>query len=524
MQNMNKKNLLIALLLVPVAASAGVMLQNGNFYITYQDITLEAGPHKLALARTYNSFASQIGWFGAGWGSQFETRLIAMPDGTAAIHENGNGGINYYRPAGKVDVAAGVEQILQAAVQREHLAPEAAASLRGKLAADEELRMRKVKDYGMQAELAAGSELSSDQCVGARLLRVADGYKRRNCYGGDDYFDLQGRMTRHEEDDGYQIRASYAGARPETISDSAGNTIKLAWTASGRLQDASTNGKHHLIYSYSGKNELVKSNDVNGNQYVYDYDSNQNLTRITYIDQSTMRIEYVSPESGRVSSVTDRHGEQVRYEYRSDPADPQHTWTKVTTLSAAGKQLVSNYEFQNERTVTGEERTRPVAISNSNDLRAIAYDDQGRVVRKTNASGGVIEFVYHPRSGKLILVVSKGLTTAFYYDGDGKLTSARNTAGQRIDLDYANTSSIQRIVETDSREKLRRELTFKYNDNEKPVEITMAGKGKIVVEYDDKGEILHVRSDQGQEMAMQVVAVFQNLMEVVRVAGARFSM
>ena len=524
MKNMNKKIFLTASLLAPLAATAGVRIQNGDFYITYQDITLEAGSHELALSRTYNSLASQIGWFGAGWGSPFETRLIAMPDGTAAVYENGNGGINYYRPAGKVDVAAGVEQILQAVVQRDHLGPEAAASLRGKLAADEELRMRKVQDYGMQVELAAGSELPSDQCMGARLARVADGYKRKNCYSGDDYFNLQGRMIRHEEADGYQIRASYAGAHPETISDSAGNMLKLTWTSAGRLQEATTNGKHHLIYSYSDKNELTKSNDVNGNQYLYDYDSNQNLTRITYIDHSTMRIEYVSPESGRVSSVTNRQGEQVRYEYRSDPADPQHTWTRVTTVSGTGQQLVSNYEFRNERTETGEEKTRPVAISSNNDHRTTAYDNKGRVVRKVSASGAVTEFVYHPRSDKLILVVSKGLTTSFHYDENGQLTSAQNSVGQRIDLDYGATGSIQRMVETSSREKVRRELHFKYDNNEKPVEISLTGVGKIVVEYDEKGEIRHISSNQNQDIALQVTAVFKNLLEVVRVAGVRFSM
>jgi hypothetical protein len=70
---------------------------------------------------------------------------------------------------------------------------------------------------------------------GAMLARSADSYRRKNCDGGDDYFDLQGRMIRHEEDDGYKISANYDGARPQTISDSSGNVLKFTWTASGRL-------------------------------------------------------------------------------------------------------------------------------------------------------------------------------------------------------------------------------------------------------------------------------------------------
>ena len=512
------------MLAVPGVSVAGVSPQNGSFYITYNDIVLNAGSHELTLARTYNSLSTGTGWFGFGWGSRFETRLVVMPDGTAVVHETGNGQINYYRPAGKIDVAGGVEKIVQLAAQRDKLTPEATQALRGQLTADEELRMRKVRDYGMRNELAAGMTLTSVQCDGAMLVRVADNYRRKNCDGGDDYFDLQGRMVGHEDSDGYRINANYDGMHPQTISDSFGNMLKFVWTPAGRLQEATTGGKHHLIYSYDGKNDLVKSNDVNGNTYKYDYDDNHNMTRITYIDDSTMRITYVSPESGRASSVTDRSGEKWDYEYRSDPADTQHTWTKITATSLSGRQTVREYEFHRQRTQTGEERLSGVAIADGGDRRQTSYDSKGRVVRKVSGTGDIIEFVYHPQSDKLILVVSKGLTTTFHYDESGQLTSAQNSVGQRIDLDYGATKSIQRMVETSSREKVRRELVFKYDNNEKPVEISLTGVGKITVEYDDKGEIRHVSSNQNQDVALQVTAVFRNLLEVVRVAGVRFSM
>ena len=521
---MKIKILLIAMLTIPGATLAGVSPQNGSFYITYSDIVLSAASHELTLSRTYNSLSTGTGWFGFGWGSRFETRLVVMPDGTAVVHETGNGQINYYRPTGKIDVAAGTEQIVQLVTQRDKLTPDAAETLRKQLTADEELRMRKVRDYGMHNELAVGAMLASDQCDGAMLSRTADNYRRKNCDGGDDYFDLQGRMVRHEDDDGYVINANYDGARPQAISDTQGNVLKFVWTPAGRLQDATTNGNHHLIYSYDGKNNLVKSNDVNGNAYKYDYDENHNMTRVTYIDDSTMRITYVSPESGRASSVTERSGDKWDYEYRVDPADSQHTWTKIIATSSSGRQSMREYEFHRQRTQTGEERLSAVAIADGGDRRQTGYDSKGRVVRKVSGAGDVIEFVYHPHNDKLILVMSKGLTTTFHYDENGQLTSARNSVGQRIDLDYGATGSIQRMVETSSREKVRRELLFKYDNNEKPVEISLTGVGKIVVEYDEKGEIRHVSSDQNQDIALQVTAVFKNLLEVVRVAGVRFSM
>ena len=55
--------------------SAGVNLKNGNFYISYTDIIVPGGGHDLEVVRTYNSRATGTGWFGFGWGSDFETHL-----------------------------------------------------------------------------------------------------------------------------------------------------------------------------------------------------------------------------------------------------------------------------------------------------------------------------------------------------------------------------------------------------------------------------------------------------------------
>jgi len=70
-------------------------------------------------------------------------------------------------------------------------------------------------------------------------------------------------------------------------------------------------------------------------------------------------------------------------------------------------------------------------------------------------------------------------------------------------------------------ENTRRELTFKYNDAGQPTEITLVGTGKIVVEYDDTGEISKADSDGGAKVAIQVTLAFQNLMGVVKAAGTR---
>lgn len=517
---MKSAALLATCLAMPLLATAGVNPSNGDFFITYRDIAQQAGSHDLNLERTYNSLASELGWFGYGWGSAYETRLVAMPDGSAAVQENGSGQINFYRAGKKADIQGGITRIIEAATQREQLTPEAAAALRQKLAANEELRMRKVLQYGLQADLPAQTLLRSNACGAAAITRVADSYRRTGCDGNHDYFDLQGRLIRREESDGYSVYVQYENTRPSNIRDTLGLSIALKWSPAGLLADASTS-KDHILYTYDQNQDLVIADDVNGLRYDYDYDRNHNLTRIGYVDKTSMHIEYKPTANGVVQSVTQRLGEKTAYEYRSDPADAGHTWTKVTAFSETGKPVSREYEYRRRITDTGAEQLAEFTAGSSHNRQQTTFDEKGRVIRKANAEGGYSEYVYHPRSDKIILVLSNNLQTSFHYDQQGNLLRAENSKGRVIDLEYGGTQQIQRMIDTDRKARTRHDVSFKYNAAGKPVEITLAGSGKIYVSYDDKGEISKVSSPKGAKMALKITQIFQDLLTVVRVAGPR---
>lgn len=519
-----KSRILSALLLaVPLAATAGVNPQNGNFFISYKDIAQESGGRELNLVRTYNSQAIELGWFGSGWGSPFETRLIAMPDGSAAVQEHGTGEIKYYRAKEKADIQRGVARIVEAATQAGRLSPEAAAALRSRLVGDEDLRVRRVLQYGLQADLPVNSVRRSDNCTAGALTRIADSYKRTTCDRVNEYFDLQGRLVRREESGGYSVRIDYEGKRPGSIKDTLGQGVSLKWTPAGLLAEAS-NGKDRVTYAYDKNDNLISSDHASGLRYVFEYDGNHNMTRIGYVDNVSMRIVYSSETNGVVGSVTERSGDRTVYEYRSDPKDAGHTWTKITAISVTGQQSSREFEYRRMTSETGAALLASLAVSDQRNRVETAYDGKGRIIRRTDAAGSVSEYIYHPRNDKLILVLSKDLDTQFHYDAQGNLTHVENSKGRVIDLDYRNTSRIQRVVEVDRAAKTRRELAFKYNADGRPSEITLVGSGRITVEYDHKGDIKKTSSTQGAAMALQVTRAFQNLLSVVRVAGAQFEM
>lgn len=522
---MKLKSILVMLLAAPLIALAGVNPKNGNFYVTYQDVSLNERGHELNISRTYNSKSAELGWFGWGWGSDYETHLFVLPDGSAAINENGAGLTNYYRTDNEFAIKAGVKRIVEAAKKRERLTPAAADQLAAQLLGDEDLRLRKSIKYGIHTELRQGDTLG-DFCGKASLTRVAEGYRRIDCNRfGDtesaiDTFDFQGRLIRHELEDGYAVAIRYADDGSATIQDTLGQRIALTWTPEGRVASVKTN-KESIKYLYDARQDLVEAETAGGNTYRYAYDDNHNLTRITYIDDSNMFISYSPRVSGMADSVTERSGQQQTYVYRTDPNDPNHYWTRHTIISPSGQRDSREYEYKNEVSPTGAAHLSSISQSGDGSYKETKLDSQGRVIRKVSDEGVVSQYAYHPQSGKLIEVMVDDFKTEFEYNGEGELIRAKNSSGQTIDLYYSAAKKIRRMVEVSRADKTRRELTFEYNAIGKLTEITLVGTGKITVEYDYNGTIDAIYSDNGPEMAVQVSKAFHNLMDVVKIAGIR---
>ncbi len=163
-----------------------------------------------------------------------------------------------------------------------------------------------------------------------------------------------------------------------------------------------------------------------------------------------------------------------------------------------------------------------VSSASSACCRNATCDDKGRIVRKPNGSGGFTEYIYHPRSGKLILILDGSQKTEYHYNDEGHLQRAENSYGKVITLEYAGSSQIRRMVQIDRTTDERRDFTFKYNAAGKPVEIVLAGVGKVTVDYDEMGEIKKTRSTRGAKMAIQVSQAFQTLSSLVRPTGGKF--
>lgn len=511
---------------LPLLAGAGVNPRNGNFYITYEDAKLVNKGHTLEIVRTYNSKSTSIGWFGFGWGSKYETRLVVLPDGSVAVHENGAGRVNYYRVDSGAAVRAGVDRIVEAVTPQEKLTPTAASALAHQLLNDEELRLQKVERYGIRSELPLGTALD-DFCGKATLVRIPEGYRRQDCgrFGdaepATDTFDRAGRLVRHETDDGYVVTIDYAKPGAVEIRDTTGQSARLDLTPQGRVNSLRA-GNIEVRYRYDERQDLLLSDTMDGLSYRYAYDANHNMTRITYIDDSSMFISYSPRVSGMADAVTTRTGDIATYAYGTDPSNPKRYWTRVTTVSPTGASNSQEYEYEDQVSPTGANQLARIARTTAGGTTETAFDDEGRIKRDISAGDDRREYVYHPKSGKLILSVDNQLSTQFHYDDQGNLLRAANSKGQTVLFDYGREGRIQRMRLTDVKTGVQRDMKYKYGRDGLLSEVFLAGSGTISVMRDASGEIREINSPKGGKIALQLTQAFQDLLAVVRVAGARY--
>ncbi len=529
-------------LIVSFFAHAGVNLKNGNFYISYTDIVVPGGGKKLEITRTYNSKATEIGWFGFGWGSEFETRLEPSSDGSVVIHEHGVGAKTRFTPKTAIDPVAAATKIVTEMKKKTALSETKSAELIQKLATNAELRHTYAMNFGVQSSLAPGSVLYSLDLGPQTVTVTKDGFRRDHSDGRQDFFNNKGQMVKISDKSGYFVGFSYENEQLKSIKDSQAKQIYFSWYPDGLVKEIWSAGDKKAVFKYE-ESDLVSSKDVAENQYEYNFDKDHNLTEIRYADKTKLKISY-DPQTYFVAEVVDRNGEATKYQYGSNPKKPEdHYWTVVTKPGFDGKPVSNRYEYEIKTKPDGAQYTYrivteintiktetiyndnslPIKIARGNHVTNFEYNQNGLLTKKTSSKGDFVNIEYDDAINKIKKVVNNDGTTQFKYDSKGNLVEASNNAGKFVILLYDTRGKISKMIDQETA-KPKRVLAFKYNALGKPVEIEMEQVGKINVAYDNYGEIKKVESSAGHKMALQVTQAFQNLLSIVKPAGVNLNM
>jgi YD repeat-containing protein len=537
--------IMLVLLLLPMMAFAGVNIKNGNYYMAYTDIVVPGGGEDLEITRTYNSKSTEVGWFGFGWGSDYETYLSVSADGSVVIHENGSGAQTRFTPKEKIDPYAAAKRIIEAMKKKNgSINDKVAADLMRKFAGNASLRQSYARKYGVKAKLASGTVLYSNERGIQKLHKTKDGYKRLYHDGKQEFFNDQGKLAKIKNKHGYSVSFTYKNGLLESIKDSQAKQLFFSWYPNKKVKAVWSAGDKKATYKYDGDN-LVQSIDIAGNTYKYSYDQNHNMTKIGYTDNSKMVIGY-DKRTQFVTSVQDRDGDMTKYSYGENPKNPElHYWTTVEKKGITGKPIKNKYEYEIKKrpdgsqytyriftdinglkteTVYSPENFLPLKITRGKRVTTFKYNEKGLLTKKSSSHGDSIELEYHKKFDKVTRVKDKNGWTKFDYDKKGNLAKAVSSTGKSVLLIYDRKGRITKMVDYNKKSKEKRTLAFKYNAFGKPVEIAMDKVGKIHVAYDNYGEIKKVESKAGHKMAMQVTQAFQSLLTIVKPAGVNLNM
>ncbi len=547
----NRNVLFVLSLLVAFSTHAGVNLKNGNYYMSFTDIIVPGTGESLTMTRTYNSKSTEIGWFGFGWGNIFETKLIKSPDGCVVVHEHGAGGKTRFCPKNPVDPKKAAQKIVDAMRAKSPMTGNAEKNLLERLVNNAELRNVTARKFGVEASIAAGSTLYSNERGIQEIKVTKTGYVRKSNDGKQEYFNEAGKLTKTKDKNGYTVEFAYKNKQLYSIKDSFAKQIYLTWYSNGKIKEMWSAKDKIASYKYDG-DDLISSTDVGGNSYAFEYDSNHNLRKIVYNPkrkkgekEDSMKMEY-EPKTLFISKITDRNGDETSYKYGSNPKNPKdHYWTEVTRKGFNNKLVTNKYEYEIKARPDGSRYTYrimtkingvktetiyseccglPLKIARGKIVTNFEYNKKGLLTKKSSTKGDYVEIEYDSKHNKISQVKNNSGITKFEYDNKGNLKQAQNSNGKAVLLIYNNKGKIQKMIDRDKKTKKTRTLAFKYNALGKPVEIDMQKVGKINVSYDNYGEIKKVESKQGHKMALQVTQAFQNLLAIVKPAGVNLSL
>jgi len=557
---MKTKFTLFITVLLSITVFAGVNLKNGNFYVSYKDLVTSNIQFVFGdFTRTYNSKSTEIGLFGYGWGTKWETKMFFFPDGHISVQEYGAGGktIFYSDLVSQESAQMMVDIIIDTKLENNLIGnnPSQILTLQNKLTDNVEVRHaewlslieKNLLDY--TPELIDGLVFEAYTRGNQKITITENGFERLSISDQTkEYFDSNGRLTKYVDKNGIFTEIVYVDGYISKMICSDGNILHVQTNDKGYITEVKLNNSI-TTYQYEDDN-LVYNEDGGGNQYRYEYDKIHNLTKIVYnpvrlpgIPEDAMIMTY-EDKTSYCSSITERDGETVNYEYKKyfnddGTENPDHYSTTVIKDGFDGKKTSNTYEYFigvgangnrytskiiteiqgiGTSTTYDEQCHLPIEIIRGSRETYFKYNNRCKLIRKTSTDGTDIEMKYHPTLEKLTYVKNEDAETSFDYNTKGDLIKASKANGDFVELLYLENGKISKMI---TNEEI---LVFEYNDIGKPIAIAIEGVGKIDVTYDSSGEIERVESADGHAMALKVTQAFQGLLELVKPSGVNFNM
>ena len=271
-------------------------------------------------------------------------------------------------------------------------------------------------------------------------------------------------------------------------------------------------------------NEIGRRTHVtNGRGYttIYQYDNNNNLTRIESPAPSgqTQVIQYSYDELNRKISITDPNGNVTHYEYdlagrltkEANPEGDETTYiydAHGNVLSVTdGNGVITSYSYDS----VNRKNHQYDELGNHWYWQ---YDKLGNLVKHTDAIGSITQYEYDPLKQLVAVIDDANNRTEYEYDPVGNLIQIQDAAGKVIEMKYYDSAN--RLIrkedglahtneyEYDGAGNVISETTpnghtktFVYDNENRLVEIHYPDSNQVTYSYDNNGNLINMTDPTG---------------------------
>jgi RHS repeat-associated protein len=362
----------------------------GNFWHTFDDLSVPGRGIPLDLTRTYNSMsAATDGPFGFGWSFSYDMSL-SFPDATHVVVNQENGSQVTF-----------TEQ--------------------------------------------SGGTYTAPPRVTATLVHNEDGSwtfvrRHRDTFS----FNGSGKLTQEKDLNGYVTALAYNGSgQITTVTDPAGRKLTFAYT--GNHISSVTDPLGRVVkYAYDEAGDLTDVTDANGGNTHFTYDSEHRMLTMRFPDQAPgvpgstgAVVSNKYDAQGRVIEQTDQLGRTTKFAYSGEPLGAVGGTTTIT--DPKGNVTVQNYQYGELLSETKGYGTPQAAtwtfgydpatlgMTSVTDpdghTTTSTFDSEGNTLTTTDALGRTTSNTYDSLNDLLTTTDPLGVTTTMTYDTHGNLLS-----------------------------------------------------------------------------------------------------
>lgn len=556
---MRQISLVLLTLIVSFSAQAVVDLKNANYSDSWTDIIAPGTGFDLRIQRTYNSRTLFNGMFGFGWCSDFETTIDITPDNTIKLTECGGGlEIVYSKSASKSSVDDSVNEILKAYKTQRKASNSELKALKKKIVADASLRNSLAKKLKVSGKTDKGVTYKANGKEFENIVYDGKSYTRTLADGTKQVFDKDGYLVGLYDKNRNYLKINRKGETIKNVVDNNGRQLNFKFKK-GRLHQIVGPNNTKATYKFKGE-DLALVKNMYGNTYTYEYDDLHNLTKMNYPDKTSKIITY-NQKRDWVTSFTNRKKCKETYDYKLNSKDPYSNYSSEVVKVCKGKvvnkskfeffykdrpdgqgkylqRVISNNNGKVEDTTYHELFGKPIRVSKNGVITTYNYYDNG-FLRETREAFVHKYYEYKNKCDKVSLarvkyyrqkktkkktekVLAKTSKTVYKYDEKRtcNLLYAQNNDGMKIRISYDSKGRIDAL-----KDQAKKVVTIKYDSKyNKPNLITRPGLGSIKLSYRPDGTVDSIDSKDGREVSLQVVNVFNNLLEVLGPATSELAL